>query len=189
MRWTLTSLLALTLVAPVAAQGGPRPGAPGRGFGPGPGFGPGTGFDPAMIEQRIDLFADRLAEALDLTSDQRATFDSLREQHRAGVRSQMERMRQSGEELRALLDSEKPDATAVGQKMIALHQIRLQLQAERQSFEAEFAKILTPEQQAALHALQAMRPDGGEGHGPSGGPRRGGFGGPGFGPPQPGGRN
>jgi len=180
MRWTLTPLLALALVAPLAAQRGPRPGAPGGGFGPG-------GPDPAFLEQRFETRGDRIADALDLTADQRATFDSLREQHRASVEAAMETMRQSGEELRALLDGASPDATAIGQKVIAMHQLRTSLQSERESFEAEFAKTLTPEQQAAFRALQEMRPDFDGGRPPVGGARRhGGFGGPGSGAPRPG---
>jgi len=160
MRWTMSTLLALALAAPVAAGAG----EPGRGHGPGfgPGFGPGALFDPEMLEERIERHAERLADALELTDAQRAAFDELREEGIGTAKTKLGEMRELGERLQALLDSASPDAAAVGAKVIALHELRQELRATRESFESEFAKLLTDEQKFAWDALRETRPGFGE---------------------------
>src|SRR5512139_3943081 len=76
-RWTAPALLALVLATPALAGPGPG-GYPRHGDdrrGPG---GPGPMFDPDVMEELFDARADRLAELLDLTADQRAAFDQAR---------------------------------------------------------------------------------------------------------------
>jgi Spy/CpxP family protein refolding chaperone len=173
MRWMTTSLLALALVAPVAAA----PGGYGSHRG-GPGFGgPGEmpGGDPQMLIDRLSRHADRMADLLDLTPDQRAAFDRLKEDSLASAKDKLEVMRTNGDELRTLLDSANPDPATVGAKVIAMHQTRNDLRDLRKSFEDQFSKLLTAEQQYAFEKLrEARRFDGGKGG-------MGGPGGPGFG--------
>jgi len=146
MRWTLTPLLALALAAPGFAQPGPRHDGP-----------PGAGFDSGRFAQGLEQRTDRLAYALDLSADQRTAFDTLRKERIADARSLADKLRATGDELRVLLDAQQPDAAAVGQKVITLHQMRDQMKGERQRFGAELEKILTPEQVAAYRALERLR--------------------------------
>ncbi len=193
MRWTMRTLLAFALVAPLAApvlaQPGTGPGR-GRGMGPGmgpgmggPGDGPGAGWSDDQIEQRLEMHADRIARDLKLSDDQKANLEKLLADHLAAAKPAMDQMRQTGQDLRQLLASESPDPTEVGNKVIAMKQLREQLKAERKSFEGEFAKSLTPEQAFAWRALLEER-ERGMGRGPGMmGHGRGMMGrGPGYGP-------
>jgi len=161
MRWMTTTMLALAIAAPVATQQ-PRRGP--HGPGGGPGMGPG-GFDPGRMEERIDRRAGRLAEALDLTAEQKAAFDELRAAQKSANRPRHEQMRQLGQEMHELMQSGSNDAAAIGSKMIAMRQLREELRASREQFEADFAAILTAEQQFALKAMKEAR---GERRGPRG---------------------
>jgi Spy/CpxP family protein refolding chaperone len=114
-------------------------------------------FEPGRFEERLDARADRVAGLLDLTDDQRASFEALRARSLSGARAKLARMHDLGEELRALLDAAAPDATQVGAKAIALHRLREELRAGRESFEAEVAEILTAEQRFAFEALREAR--------------------------------
>ncbi len=166
MRWILIPALTLALVAPLAAQPGPD-GMRGAGFGPRAmnGRGGGPNFDPAMMEEHLQARAEQIAKALNLTTEQRAAFDKLRQDRLATARTQMDQMRQLGDDLRTLLANPSPDPAAVGTKVIALDQMRTQLRDQRKRFEDAFSKILTPEQQFAFQAILDMRPGPGMGRG------------------------
>jgi Spy/CpxP family protein refolding chaperone len=116
-------------------------------------------FDPGRFEERLEERSDRVAEPLELTDDQRASFEALRERSLRDARARMERMRELGEELRTLLDATAPDAARVGEKAIALHRLREELRTGRETFEAEVARILTAEQRFAFEALREARGD------------------------------
>ena len=169
------TLLALALVAPIlagSAQASPASGSASHDAAEhdswdGPGRDGLPMFDADRFEARLDDRADRIADLLKLTDDQRATFDRLRADALEGARPKMERMRQMGDDLRQLLDSDAPDATQVGAKMIEIHQLREELKATKDGVEAELVKILTPEQRFALDALKEARHDADE-RGPHG---------------------
>jgi Spy/CpxP family protein refolding chaperone len=196
MRWMKTSLMTAVLLAttaPVVASPGGGYGAD-RHAGPPGGFGgPGEMFggDPQTLIDRLSEHADRMADLLDLTADQRSAFDRLKQDSLDQVKTKLDAARADGDELRVLLDSSNPDPATVGAKAIALHQTRSDLRDLRKTFEDEFSKILTDQQRFAFEKLrEARRFDSGPGgmHGP------GGPGGPGFGrrfdrrppPPDPG---
>mgnify|MGYP001145629125 CR=1 FL=1 len=129
-------------------------------------------------------FADRLAERLDLTTDQKAAWQNLREEHRAEVEPLMTRVHEQRDQIREALESGSADATAVGQLMINNHQVHQQIKASREAMEEAFRNLLTTEQQQTLDEIKASRGERGmrghRGHRGSGhgGP---GHGGPGFG--------
>jgi Spy/CpxP family protein refolding chaperone len=168
MRTLRTTLAALLLAAPVlAAPGGAgRHGGFGRDFGPGPDHSRGARHD-------------RMAELLELDATQRAAFDRLRADGFDSAKPKFEQMRALHDEVRALLDAGSTDAAAIGAKVLAAHQLRNELRAERGAAEAEFVKLLSDEQRFAFEALREARDAFGErrrGHGSRHGfgPRRGG---------------
>ena len=111
------------------------------------------------LEALLDHRSDRLADALELSASQRAAFDRLRSERLEAARPTLRAMRESGRELRELLDAAKPDPTEVGERMIALHRLRGEVEAAKDAFEAEFVALLTPEQKIAFDALERVRGD------------------------------
>jgi len=129
-------------------------GQPGR---PGPFRGPG-GPDLEGLDERLDQRAERLADALDLTAEQRAAFDQLRGDAMAAAEPKIERMRAAGEELRGLLDAGTSDATAVGNLVIEVHRLRGELRASREEVEQGLEALLTDAQKLAFDAVREIRP-------------------------------
>lgn len=176
----LFALVLLLAAAPLAlAQG---PGGPGGGHGPGPGAGPGPdhgGFGVPLnrLAAYLRLSDEQIAEAQEIFTAAREAAAPIRETQKA-----------LHEELRALLDGENPDPTAVGEVVLDLHANRQELRTLRQAAFADFEALLTAEQLEKLERLKEMRNH--FGHRRGGGPGAGqgaaqglapGFG-PGFGP-------
>lgn len=168
MRTLRTTLVALLLAAPVLAAPGDtgRHAGVGRHFGHGPEHGRGARHD-------------RIAELLELDATQRVAFDRLRADGFDSARPKFEQMRALHDEVRALLDAGSTDAATIGAKVLAAHQLRNELRAEREAAEAEFVKLLSEEQRFAYEALREAREAFGErrrGHAARHGfePRRGG---------------
>lgn len=166
MRRPMTVLLALLVATPLAA-------APG-GWGHPGGRGPGRGEPGDRFERR----AERIADLLKLDESQRAAFERMRTAGREAARPKIDEMRALRGELHALLDSGSTDAQAIGEKTLAIHQLRDQLRSERQAAEAEFVKLLNDEQRFAFEAFRESRQmrrglrgrHGGRGFGPGPGP-------------------
>ena len=70
-------------------------------------------------------------------------------------------------EIDALFAHGNPDPALLGQKMIAMHAVREQLQQARAAMESTTTSVLTDEQKLKLEALKAARPPHGR---PWGGP-------------------
>jgi Spy/CpxP family protein refolding chaperone len=171
MHWKNPLIFTLASALPTLAAAQPGPG----------GWGHGLGFDPDRFEDRMDDRAEHLARLLDLTPEQQAAFARVRETGLAAARADMDRARLAADELRVLLDDERPDPAAVGAKVIELHQVRKRLRTARRNAAAELEKLLTPEQRFAFRALQEARDERFEdGRGFGRGP---GFRGPGGPPP------
>lgn len=169
MRWTVCTLAALALAAPAVAGPHGRGGFGGPGRMGGPGFG-----DPEAMEERMDQRAERMAELLDLTADQKAAFDKLRAEEFERAKPKMERMRAAHEELRGLLDADTNDAAKVGALVIETHRLKGELKAAKDTVESELVKLLDDEQRFAFEALKESRKGG---HDRRGRGRRGGRGG------------
>ena len=138
---TLTALL-LAGLAPLAAQ------PPGHG-GAGARHGGGPGPDP--------LDPGFLARYLELTDSQKEEAKALFEAHREAIRPIHEEMKALGEELRALLDSDSPDATAVGEAVLALQALRERAATAREGVVDDLRGILTTSQQVKLdHLLEIL---------------------------------
>ena len=141
--------------APAAALAGDRHDSRG-------GIGEDPRWDADQLEDRLEFHAERIADLLELTADQRTAFDRIRADAFAAARPKIEQMRQEGDDLRELLDAERPDAATVGAKVIEIHRLREDVRATKKSVESELVKLLTPEQKFAFDALKEARDDFGE---------------------------
>lgn len=103
---------------------------------------------------------DRIAAALGLSDAQKATWDDAAQTFRTTTAPLHDQTRALHDEMEALLSQANPDPVAVGQKMIAMHALRAQMDAARQTMDSTVASVLTPEQKSKLEALRAARPHG-----------------------------
>lgn len=165
----LVALLALPFLSPTAlAQ---PPAAPGDGPG-GPGFGPRG----AHGAHGGGLFGNLgfLVRFLDLTEEQQAQVQALRENLRQNSALLREESRALRQDLRTALDAEAPDATEVGELAIALHGQRQELRQLRDQAIADFEALLTQEQlesfQQLKESIQDRRENRRERRGRRGGP-------------------
>ncbi|HEX2253423.1 MAG TPA: Spy/CpxP family protein refolding chaperone [Thermoanaerobaculia bacterium] len=169
---------ALLLVVPAVAQptagaGGHGPG-PAVGHGDGPGRAHGFGRHGGGPGERGHAFGARhlarMAEFLELSESQVAQAKAIHEEARAEAQPLREASRTLHQELRALLEQESPEATAVGQAMIALDAHRDAMRQIHADAKAAFEALLTPEQLDKLETAKELR-GAGRGHR---GERRGG---------------
>jgi len=162
-------LLVLSPASVLRAQppgGGPGADAGARGAGPG-----GPGFMLPRIARALDLSDAQVEQTRALLQDLGDTVKPLREQGQA--------LRQ---EIADLLDSDSPDATAIGEKVIEGHSLREQSRAAWEDLQTAFEALLTPAQKERWELLKDIRAFlGGPQDGPHDGPRGGqhGPGGPG----------
>jgi Spy/CpxP family protein refolding chaperone len=94
--------------------------------------------------------ADTLAAALGLTAAQSAAVARLEGSLAARSRPLVERSERQVAEIHRLLASAAPDAAEVGEKVIAAHRTRLEIERLRAEIRARLRALLTPEQQARL---------------------------------------
>ena len=142
-RITMTTMaIALLLAASATAQ---RPGAAGARQGSERGLG-GPGHDPG-----------RLIEFLELDEAQAEQWRAAHERNREQVQPLFEEMRRLHQELDDALESDAPDATFVGQLVLERHDLRRQVEGQREVFEAELAQILNQEQLARWEAFKEAR--------------------------------
>jgi Spy/CpxP family protein refolding chaperone len=118
---------------------------------------PGPGGHERM-EGLLEMRSERLADALELTAEQRATFDRLRAEALAAAEPAREQMRAGHDELRTLLDGANPDAAEVGAKMIEIHRLHGELRAARDKFERDLEATLSDAQKLAWKAVRETRP-------------------------------
>jgi Spy/CpxP family protein refolding chaperone len=149
--WTLSGLvgvaaLAGALIAAAQPQDRPMHGPPGRG-----------GPDGARY--------------LDLTADQKAQIQELRQAQRPQLQELAQKLRDSQKRLHEALEAPSPDPAAVGTIAIEGHELQKQMRKLHEDADAAVRALLTPEQQVKFDALQSLRRE----RGPMGpmGPRGG----------------
>jgi Spy/CpxP family protein refolding chaperone len=103
---------------------------------------------------------DRIATALGLSEEQRATWEAAAQTFRTTTAPLHDQMRTLHDQIESLLSQANPDPTAVGEKMIAMHALREQMKAARETMDNTVASVLTPEQKSKLETLRAARPHG-----------------------------
>jgi Spy/CpxP family protein refolding chaperone len=94
------------------------------------------------------------AEKLGLSEEQKESAKQLHEELMAKAHPIMEQHHQQMEEIHSLLDAGNANATEIGQKMIAAHATRKQLEAIHEEGFERFASQLTEEQKAKLEELK-----------------------------------
>jgi len=149
-KWTGLTLAAVLVAAATLGAAAQqhvvikRFGHPGSEMPPGPPF--------AMLE-----------EMLQLTDAQKASLKAIHEEERRAAEPLLDQIRQHHEAIRTALDSEVPDALAIGQETIAAHQVEKQLAELHGTYREKLAAQLTDEQREKLAAFEKE-------HGPIPGP-------------------
>jgi Spy/CpxP family protein refolding chaperone len=106
---------------------------------------------------------EHVSKALSLTDTQKAAAKKLHEETFAKAGPLMEQHHQQMEEIHVLLDGDNPDATEIGQKMIAAHATGEQLKALHEAAMAKFSALLNADQLEKFKKFQEMHHDGGPG--------------------------
>lgn len=131
------------LLAPVALMAQPRSE---RGIRPG--F-PTEGDSMGRIEKLVGY--------LELSDAQRVQIEESMASHRENRQARHEVLRAGSDALQGLLESERPDATAIGNKVLELHGQRQQMAADSEAHMSALRDLLTSEQVEKLDALLAAR--------------------------------
>jgi Spy/CpxP family protein refolding chaperone len=97
----------------------------------------------------------RLDAALNLTDEQKAAVQTLRDDLATKSAPLIAQLHQRMQEVHTLLAGDNPDPTDLGQKMIAAHAIEKQLEALHDGFDASFRALLTPDQQTTFDNLKS----------------------------------
>jgi Spy/CpxP family protein refolding chaperone len=111
--------------------------------------------------------AQRLADYVGLSDEQRATWKSLHEQHKTEMAPLRQEGRDLRERLRSAMNVPNPDPTAVGQATLAMKQHREKVKASEEAFEARLTSTLNDDQKAKFDAFKAAN-HGGHGRGSHG---------------------
>jgi len=145
---TLITVIALTAFAASAFASGP-------GWGRGHGGGPCYGGDVTALSE------------LNLTADQTAKINALRETHLKDVKPLQDKMFSKRGELRLLWLQQNPDQDKILAAQKEIRTIRDQMQDKMTVHRLNVLKVLTPEQQ---EKVKAIGPGRGFGRGMKGGP-------------------
>jgi Spy/CpxP family protein refolding chaperone len=111
-----------------------------------------------MVHKRMhgpgeEGMADHLAERLDLNEQQRASLKTFVEQLHAEIEPFREQTRTLHEEIQKELESGSPNATAIGERVIAAHANREKMRAAHDAFKARLGSILDEEQKKELQEM------------------------------------
>ena len=98
------------------------------------------------------------AEELGLNDEQKEAAKQIHEEIWAKAKPIMEQHHQQFEEIHALLDAGNANATEIGQKMIAAHASKKQVEPLHEEGMERFKALLTEEQKEKLEALEKEHP-------------------------------
>jgi Spy/CpxP family protein refolding chaperone len=129
----------------------------GGGMGPG-GMGMGRGMRHGGRMMHRGAFGARLAEALDLTAEQREKMKAAQErQERKAIQARAD-IQLARLDLHKLMQADKPDSKAIEAQIDRIAGLRAGLQKSRVATMIEFRASLTPEQQKKLRDLREQGP-------------------------------
>lgn len=97
------------------------------------------------------------ASYLDLTADQQASVDRLRDEAKTKVQPLIENQRSLRRQMREMLDAANPDAAAVGRVAIQLHQSRQAVKAALKETEQSFVALLNADQKTKYDNFRELR--------------------------------
>ena len=97
-----------------------------------------------------------MAKALDLTAEQKAAAKKIHEEVAAKAKPLMEQQQQQWEQIHTLLEGDNPDATDIGQRMIAAHAAGAQLKALHEEAMGKFKTLLNADQIEKLEKFETM---------------------------------
>lgn len=125
-----------------------------------------------MVHKRMhgpggEGMADHLAERLNLNEEQKASLKTFVEQLHNEIAPFREQNRTLHEEIQKELESARPNATTIGERVIAAHSNRERMRASHEAFKERLGSILNEEQRKDLeemHERMHMRHEMG-GHG------------------------
>jgi Spy/CpxP family protein refolding chaperone len=100
----------------------------------------------------------RLVQQLNLTAEQKAAAKQLFQDFKAKAAPVHQAQQQLHTQLQAALAAPNPDAAAVGQLVISMHQNRAQLKPAMDALQQQFQALLNPDQQAKYKQLLADHP-------------------------------
>ena len=101
-----------------------------------------------------------LRRVLKLENDQLEAIEALRSDFETATRPVRNQMRASSEALAGLLREDSPDAAAVGEKVIALRNLRQEIGSTRTDLVTAFEALLTGEQKERLEEWRNRHPRG-----------------------------
>lgn len=101
---------------------------------------------------------ERLVRSLDLTAEQQASLDALRNDTAAAVRPLVQQMRALHGQIETAADETSPDACALGGLVLQGKSIRSQIEDVRKAAEAKFVADLSDAQKATYTNFVSINP-------------------------------
>ena len=95
-----------------------------------------------------------VAHVLDLSSDQITSWSDILHARQAAIEPLIRQAQAQEQAIGQALGSANPDPLAVGQAVVALHALQLQIAAANAKSAADFEKLLTPDQLQRLNGLR-----------------------------------
>jgi Spy/CpxP family protein refolding chaperone len=133
----------------------------------GPDFHHRMGMHGDMMHGDMAQHMEFMAKALDLTDEQKAAAQKIHAEVFAKAKPLMEQSEKQWQEIHDMLESGSPDATAIGERMIAAHATREQLSALHEDAMAKFSALLNADQLEKLKKFKEMHErEGFRRHGP-----------------------
>jgi protein CpxP len=94
---------------------------------------------------------------LDLTEEQRTSVKQMMDEHREATKALREENRNTHRRMRELMESENPDALALGELMLSGRRVMDQLRQAQGDLEQRFIGLLDAEQKTQYEALKKMQ--------------------------------
>ena len=101
---------------------------------------------------------DPIASILNLTAEQKTAWDAATKEFRNANRALFEKQRDAQERLHDALDSNAPDACAIGNATISLHAIEEQIHTAHEALDQKLESLLTAEQRERFESLPPPPP-------------------------------
>lgn len=95
-----------------------------------------------------------VAQVLNLSPDQVTAFAGILQQRQTAIQPLIEQLQAKQQSIGQLLGAATPDPLAIGQTLIDIHALQLQVAAANAASAKQFEQILTPDQLQRLNAIR-----------------------------------